>query len=309
VEESPSSSPEIKSAFNLCTLIYTDAYESVEDTMPLSRPRPSDDTPGTESMDLNQELAMASTTSKGNIMELVYISDRLPIWKWWNNSCSLDGSLIIVLCFILHCLKTTSNWVDMYEQSNPCFDVLRKYVASWSKDNAQWVNWDEGALTEARDAIRAIIESYGSSIGINSSADDLILKLMPSPQIQTDLAFDITCMRCRKNFVCLGKYLVLMFDGFAQENSNSQALIDHMVRVIIFRVLTCGRERHYIDILHLGPVSPAPIARSGLGPDLMPTRPGSLHIPSCCSCRQYTQIAPLDRAPRSIERPKTSISI
>lgn len=252
---------------------------------------------------------MASITSEGNIMELVAIPDRLPIWNWWNNSCSLDTSLTILLCFILHGLKRNSNWVDMYEQSNPCFDVLTKYVASWLKDNPQWVNWNERALTEARDTIRAIIESDGSSIGINSSVDDLILKLMPSPQIQTDLAFDITCGGCDRNFVSLRKCLVLMFDGFAQENSNSQALIDHMVRIIIFHELTCGRERHYIDILHLGPVSPAPIVRPGLKPDLMPTRPRSLHIPSCCSCRQYTRIAPLNRAPRSIERPRTSTSI
>jgi len=66
VEESSSSSPEIKLAFDLCMLIYTDAYESVADVLPLSRPLPVDDTPGTELMNLKEQSVIASVISEEN---------------------------------------------------------------------------------------------------------------------------------------------------------------------------------------------------------------------------------------------------
>ena len=263
--------------------------------------------PGTESTNL--QVINRGSASEGNIKMLNDIPDRLPIWNWSDNSCSLDTSLTIMLCFVCRSPKSTLNWVRACERSNPYLDALTNYVASWSKDNTQWENWNEGALTKARDTIRAMIESDKSSIGINSSADDVILKLAPSPLIQTDLAFDITCGRCDQNFQSHGKYMILMFDGFAQANSNSQALVDHMVCAIVFRELTCDRERHYIDILFPGPVPPVPIARAGPKPNLTPTRPGSLHIPRCCSCQRYTHIAPLNRVPDSIDWPGTNSSI
>ena len=47
-------------------LIYTDAYESVADVLPLSRPLPVDDTPGTELMNLKEQSVIASVISEEN---------------------------------------------------------------------------------------------------------------------------------------------------------------------------------------------------------------------------------------------------
>jgi hypothetical protein len=106
---------------------------------------------------------------------------------------------------------------------------MAEYLKHWSKNDTHWEDWNEVALVEARDRIRVIVESDESPIGKKSSADNVILNLVPTHLAQTGLTFYIVCGNCHQNFMYPAKYPVLMFDGFAQENSDTQRLIDRMV--------------------------------------------------------------------------------
>jgi hypothetical protein len=221
----------------------------------LSSPSPIDHT---ESLNPRN----ASIVSQGpaivdgeNQMKSDDIPDRLPIWNWRNDSCGLDATLTIALLFIRHALETRPSWVDTHKRSNRCFDTLANCVVSWSKGNAQWERWEETALTAARDAIRAILEGVGTQIGLNSSADDIIMKLIPSALTETEVSFQITCGRCLEDFSSPRTYPLLMFDGLLQASSDSQALIDHMVCIHVLHELT-GRYRRgcSTDIRIHGPV-------------------------------------------------------
>jgi len=120
-----------------------------------------------------------------------------PIWRWADNSCSLDSSLLVALMIY----ETLPHYVQLYElDSNiACRTLWRRHQNFVSKGLA-WVDRPLDKMTKTRDAVRrALLNDH--RIDIHSAIDLSLLRLIPAPMRQ----IRIRCLAGCKRQACWAK--------------------------------------------------------------------------------------------------------
>ena len=160
----------------------------------------------------------------------------LPIWNWSSAFCGLDSALAIALPLLLYDLDGLLFETATENERSDCFRALVDYVDEWSKRDRNWENWSAVSLSTARDVIREIITAAGDdAIGPNSSASEIVMKLMPGFLFRLRIDHVIRCGSCKKDFVYTMRPDMLSFNGTWQRNNDTQGVIDWMVDPLVVR--------------------------------------------------------------------------
>jgi hypothetical protein len=189
------------------------------------------------------------------------VNRELPIWKWEDNSCSLDVTALIPLLYFIEnptaAIKATGN------QRLP--QEFRTVIGASSGYGSTWEQWNWQELTKLRDLIRehliwpphSGLDTEGNLrdgtkqiISVNSSVDSLIQRFAPPEftSIRTVTTFKCTKLGCVAKSVKAGdeagdepdgyyfnvpsKNIMsdgITFDGALQKDTNTRDLMDLLV--------------------------------------------------------------------------------
>lgn len=164
--------------------------------------------------------------------------DRLPIWNRSSDSCGLDSALTVTFRLVLYDIDGVLFETARENERNDCFRALVDYADEWFKRGRNWENLSAASLSTARDVIEEIITAAGDRvIDQNSSASEILTRLMPGFLFRPRIDYDVVCGSCEKDFVYTTRPDMLVFKGTSQRNSDTQAVVDRMVDPLVLRSL------------------------------------------------------------------------
>jgi hypothetical protein len=111
----------------------------------------------------------------------------LPCWKWLDDSCSLDASLLLSLRVHqeLHakCQSLSSDAVE------PVYESWRKSIQDWQSKGA-WENYNGASMHDKRNSIRELLKDGGlkdgKSITISkNTTDSALMSIFIPPSLST----------------------------------------------------------------------------------------------------------------------------
>src|SRR5262245_1465475 len=210
-------------------------YDSVSQFLDITPSGGIDAEPFRESRGLITQGSLCSQTSSVvGASDSSEEADRLPIWNWSSDSCGLNSGLTIAFRLVLHDLDGLLFETATENERNDCFRALVDYADEWFKRDRNWGNWSAASLSTARDVIGEIVRAAGDeAIGQNSSASEIVRKLMPNFLFRPRIDYDIRCGSCGKDFVHTMSSDMLSFMGMSQRNSDTQAIVDRMVDPLV----------------------------------------------------------------------------
>jgi len=186
------------------------------------------------------------------------LNRELPIWKWKDNSCSLDATALIPLLYFIECPTAA---IDATGNQSSVPQEFRTVIGASSGYDGPWELWDWQNLTKLRDLIRENLtwppfsgqdtegklrDGTKQEINGNSSVDSLIQRFAPPEFTSVRTVTTFKCERpgCVTKSVNAGKetdgyYFCyhsrnpmsdgITFNGPLQKDCNTQDLMDLLV--------------------------------------------------------------------------------
>jgi hypothetical protein len=167
-------------------------------------------------------------------------AQMLPIWRWVDESCSLDSTLLVAVQI---CETLPGYAARQVGSSHVAFQTLYSHFLRWSGKATRWQDRPATWMTGARNSVRKGLGKSEPPVNITkySTLDDSLYKLIPEAlrQLRIQLRYSCANKACVEgNIVRPGHGLVtvtvrnpdcLYYPADYQRGSDTQTLLDKVV--------------------------------------------------------------------------------
>ena len=129
-------------------------------------------------------------------IEEISIRSTLPIWRWQQNSCSLDASLLFGTLVIQFMPERVLEYRKLHGvEDKGLFDATYNTIDSWERGAGRtWDDWSVSAMTGLRNKVRALLKERQIHVTINSAVADTLPKIIPVCFRSPKLFFQYHCL-------------------------------------------------------------------------------------------------------------------
>ena len=173
---------------------------AIDPLPPMQAPTPPGDKPAElscieehPSSAINPERPTSSPIVTQTASHPAVVPKTLPCWKWEDNSCSLDATLLISL----RVLQEHMDKVAELTQTEPIFAVWLARVRAW-RAKGNWQAYSGKDMNQARNSLRDLLKDGGLksrsiAIGEASDIDELVPIFIPPKLTTSSLKTYFTC--------------------------------------------------------------------------------------------------------------------